>query len=154
MRIRPLTRQDLSIVADIHAAAFWDDQISIWLYPHKEQYPNDFRDFWFRWMQFAYCQPGFRIWVVEDEETGAVLGSALWERRGKTEVARSWRKDTVGNCTSGLPPSRGRAAASCVGFITDRSARDRASAPQSPGTVHPPVWDRSIRLRAECQTLS
>lgn len=101
MHIRPVKPEDLSSTASISVDAFWNDELYAYTNVWREQFPIDFRNLFLRWHQLRYWSPGyvFHVAVTDEgdhghEEGGKVVGYAIWERRGTSDVARGWQKDT------------------------------------------------------------
>lgn len=92
MRTRPLTRADLPTCADLSVRAFLNDDLYVWLCPHRHAHPADFRAHNLRRLRARFAQPGCVGFVcvadVEDDAEGEVLlGYAFWARVGaKTGV--------------------------------------------------------------------
>ncbi|KAI9818586.1 MAG: hypothetical protein M1832_004359 [Thelocarpon impressellum] len=91
-------------MATLDVAAFADDDLIKWLYPHRARYPDDFRLGFLRQQAKRLRTPGWRLFVVETEPgdagfSGAVelVGYAAWERHGSSAAARAWQGDTLFN---------------------------------------------------------
>lgn len=79
MRVRMMTRADLSGVVDAGVAAFQDDELFVWLSPKSHQYPSGWRAYLSARMKLKICTPG--SWgVVCVDDTDRVLGYAWWTR--------------------------------------------------------------------------
>lgn len=103
MHLRPLDRADLSRLADFCLAANQQNNLTCFLNPHRVAYPFSFRHSYLRGLSVATCMPGVVAWVAETDEHdglgeeggeggGVVVGLALWERVGESEVARKWKR--------------------------------------------------------------
>ncbi|KAI9789572.1 MAG: hypothetical protein M1816_005979 [Peltula sp. TS41687] len=102
MRIRSMTRDDIPSIATVCSEAFWDDDLWSWRHPYKSQYPEDFRACNVRLFKMSLCQPDCRVLVAETDQTdpdwqgsNVVVGCAIWERWGSSDVAKSWVQDSL-----------------------------------------------------------
>lgn len=109
MRIRPMTRDDVGIVADINMRAFADDELFNWLYPHKDQYLEDSR----RWQRLVLrsrlVERGSRGSVCEtepsddcwDETLGSVIvGYCFFVLKGSGDKAQKWQTQSLSKSKS------------------------------------------------------
>lgn len=94
MPVRIATFADLESIARVLAAAFSDEELNAYFYPHREKYPEDYIRSWYhtvleKWWGYD------NIWVVSYEATnpasdtskhdssqGKVTGAAQWARVG------------------------------------------------------------------------
>ena len=112
MHIRPIQPAEFSTLASVAASSFSNDELFRWTNPYKEQYPGYFRQSFLRKLKSRYWSRGFVIYVavldVADEarmHEGRTIGYAVWERQGKDEVARKWRKASLRMREDPLNPS-------------------------------------------------
>jgi len=83
MAIRKARRGDLRAMAEVLAAAFFNEELfGELMHPHRHEYPEDFVNFferriWSHWFEYQRT-----ILVSEDPESGKVVGVADWERQG------------------------------------------------------------------------
>ncbi|KAI9829967.1 MAG: hypothetical protein M1819_005939 [Sarea resinae] len=103
MHIRPCVPDDYSAVATLCSRAFANDDLSNFLHPRLNDYPEHFRRSWLRSTRMRYVS-GQHLYVAETDEkdgvhwtgTPQVVGFASWERDGDSEAARKWRRpDTL-----------------------------------------------------------
>ena len=101
MYLRPATPHDFSATASLTVSCFWDDELFVYTNPKREQYPEPFRDAFLRRHRLRYWSPGFVFWVAVTEPGdagheagGRVVGYAIWERRGTSDTAKRWRKQS------------------------------------------------------------
>ena len=104
-----MTHSDVNVVADIGKESFANDELFNWLYPYKDQYPNDCR----RWQLLRFRQRlvergsyGF-VCETEADDDGwnatigpIVMGYAYFIVKGNGEEAQKWRTDSFTNSTS------------------------------------------------------
>jgi hypothetical protein len=84
--LRPAQISDLSSIARIWAAAFFDDEIiGQIMHPHRKQYPDDVYWFLLRGIRERFWDWRHQFMVVTvDEGSGErVVGAADWRRLGK-----------------------------------------------------------------------
>lgn len=83
--MRAATYADLPHVSQTLAAAFYDEQLNDYFFPHRRQYPDDYIRAWHhgvveKWWDYS------NIWLVnreEGQEKGKeILGVAQWRRAG------------------------------------------------------------------------
>lgn len=105
MYLRPATLADFSATASMSVDAFWNDELYVYTNPWRAQYPDHFRDLFLRRHRLRHWSPGFVFQVVETDEGdkghrpgGTIVGYAVWERRGTSDAAKAWRKDTWRGC--------------------------------------------------------
>ncbi|KAI4701151.1 hypothetical protein J4E89_010727 [Alternaria sp. Ai002NY15] len=73
---------DLSAIATVWAAAFFDDEIiGELMHPHRDKYPDDIYWFLLRGIRERFWDWRHRFLVVTDD--GEVVGAADWRRLGK-----------------------------------------------------------------------
>jgi GNAT superfamily N-acetyltransferase len=87
---------DLPHAATVSANAFKTDSNCNCLFPRLHDYPDDFRNFFLRRHRKRLNQSGVvaRVAVIDDHdplEEGTVIGVAIWERLGDSEVAQAWK---------------------------------------------------------------
>lgn len=82
--IRPATPADVDSVARVLLTQVTHDGFHDWFFPHQDQYPEDFRDWWWRYCRRLILHPGLMTLVAEVPATGTVVGMAMWsfEPRG------------------------------------------------------------------------
>ncbi|KAL6720921.1 hypothetical protein ACLMJK_000020 [Lecanora helva] len=102
MHIRDVIPADFSETASMSVDAFWDDELYAYTNPLRAQYPNDFRDLFLRRHRLRYWSSGyiFHVAVTDDGDQdhisgGKVVGYAIWSRRGTSDLAKAWRKQTL-----------------------------------------------------------
>lgn len=96
MPVRKATFADLRSIAEILAAAFYDEELNAYFFPHRQQYPEDYVQAWYqtvleKWWDYD------NVWIVSyidvkqdaksssDESTGIqgqITGAAQWARAG------------------------------------------------------------------------
>ncbi|MCJ1454170.1 hypothetical protein MMC28_004521 [Mycoblastus sanguinarius] len=101
MHTRPATPADFSATASLSVDCFWDDELFAYTNPWRRQYPDHFRDSSLRRHRLRYWSPGFifHVAVTDDgdeghKEGGTVVGYAIWQRRGTSDAAKIWLKDS------------------------------------------------------------
>lgn len=107
MHIRPAISSDFPATASISVLCFWNDELYQYINPWREQYPDNFRSLFLRRDKLHSVTPGnvFHVAVTDEgdeghEGDGKVVGYAAWERKGKSEAALKWRRDTHWDCMS------------------------------------------------------
>lgn len=63
--MRLATLSDLSRAAEICAEAFQQEPIMGYLYPKRDEYPQDWYDYWYYLLQDSILQPGQLLYVLE-----------------------------------------------------------------------------------------
>lgn len=102
MHIRPATLSDFSSTASMSVDAFWNDELYEYTNPWRSQYPDHFRDLFLRRHRLRYWSPGCVFYVAVTDlghdvyPAGRVVGYAIWERRGTSDAAKRWQKQTFG----------------------------------------------------------
>ena len=105
MHLVPLTRDLIPACATAGANAFADDNLFLFLRPHKFRYPTYLRSHFVRVLHKRLNAPGLvgRAVVSDDndewydENTGSeILGYATWERRGNDFDRKFWGEDSIG----------------------------------------------------------
>ena len=105
MHLVPLTRDLIPACATAGANAFAEDNLFLFLRPHKFRYPTYLRSHFVRVLHQRLNTPALvgRVAVSDDndewfdESVGSeVLGYATWERRGKDFDQKFWGEDSVG----------------------------------------------------------
>ena len=105
MHLVPLTLDLIPACATAGADAFADDNLFLFLRPHKFRYPTYLRSHFVRVLHQRINSPGLlgRVAVSDDnddwydESVGSeVLGYATWERHGKNIDHKIWGKDSIG----------------------------------------------------------
>ena len=104
-----MTRFDVRVVADIGKETFANDELFAWLYPYKNQYPNDST----RWQQLRLrtrlIERGSHGFLCEteagDDGWDATIGPvvvryAFFIVKGSGEEAQKWRTDSLMNSKS------------------------------------------------------
>lgn len=105
MHLRSVTPEDFFYTASMSVDAFWNDELYVYTNARRGQYRNHFRDSFVRKHRMRYWTPGsvFQVAVTDEGDDGhtkggKVVGFATWERRGTSDVAKSWQKDTCWGC--------------------------------------------------------
>lgn len=116
MHIRLIHPQDFSATASVAVSSFWGEETLSWVHRYKAEYPEDFRQFFLRKLKLRYWAIGCYIHVAVLNKgdknylyEGQVVGYAVWERQGESDMARKWRQ-----------PSLRRRKASCTYKATVR----------------------------------
>lgn len=87
---------DSKTLGTILAAGFIDDDVfGEYLFPHRCDYPDDYRLQFARTMRSYMYKRGHRVRVAVDTESSRVVGVASWERQGKTP-----KKSTTADATN------------------------------------------------------
>ncbi|KAF2646088.1 acyl-CoA N-acyltransferase [Massarina eburnea CBS 473.64] len=104
MHIRPITRDDLPAIIAISVEAFGDDELNSWIFPHRKEYPGDFRKFLTTRLRQREAGLGQHGFVAVTEEGDAdwkgkceVVGYAYFVRYGEDEGARKWKVEPWSN---------------------------------------------------------
>ncbi|MCJ1344883.1 hypothetical protein MMC31_003088 [Peltigera leucophlebia] len=107
MRMRRMLPADFLVLGDIATEAFWNDEVFAWIFPHRAQFPEDFKNTWVDMFRFHLHKPGWHCFVSETEEVDPIwsgrselAGFAMWERQGHSNAAKFWQQDNFSNCTS------------------------------------------------------
>jgi len=80
--LRPARLSDLSAIATVWTAAFFDDEIiGVIMHPHRKEYPDDVYWFLLRGIRERFWDWRHRFLVVTDDEK--VVGAADWRRLGR-----------------------------------------------------------------------
>ncbi|KAH7072390.1 acyl-CoA N-acyltransferase [Paraphoma chrysanthemicola] len=92
-QLRAARLSDLSSIAAVWAAAFFDDEIiGEIMHPHRNEHPDDVYWFLLRGIRERFWDWRHQFMVVTDG--GKVVGAADWRRLGKGGEARElWRAD-------------------------------------------------------------
>ena len=105
MHLIPLTTDLIPACATAGANAFADDNLFLFLRPHKFRYPTYLRSHFVRVLHKRLNAPGLvgRAIVSDDNDKwydesvgGEVMGYALWERRGNAFDHKFWGEDSIG----------------------------------------------------------
>jgi hypothetical protein len=93
IQLRPATLSDLSSIAGVWAAAFFDDEIiGEIMHPHRNKYPDDVYWFLLRGIRERFWDWRHQFMVVTNG--GKVVGAADWRRLGKGGAKRElWKAD-------------------------------------------------------------
>jgi hypothetical protein len=111
MRVRPMTSSDIRVVADIGRETFANDELFAWLYPHKDQYPNDSTRWQLLRLRTRLVERGSQGFVCEtdagddgwDATIGPVIvGYAFFIMKGSGEKAQRWQTESIANSKSCL----------------------------------------------------
>ncbi|KAF2252298.1 acyl-CoA N-acyltransferase [Trematosphaeria pertusa] len=101
MYVRPVTRDDIPAIAAIGNRSFQNDELHVWLYPHRHTYPDDLRRYQvlrIRSRAVGIRQLGFVVVTEEGDAnwSGAeeVVGFAYYYRYGDDEGAQKWINDS------------------------------------------------------------
>lgn len=74
MPVRLATFADLGSIARVLAAAFYDEELNAYFYPHRDKYPEDYVRSWYQIVLEKWC--GYdNIWVVSYEVKTSGSGS-------------------------------------------------------------------------------
>jgi hypothetical protein len=102
MHIRPVTRNDISVLADIAVAAFRNDEMYSSFFPASAVESGAFRRNHLLRMRKRIVDVGMRGFVIESDENDDfwsgekdILGYAFWSRAGTSEAARKWQTDSL-----------------------------------------------------------
>ena len=113
MHLRPATLADLPATASMSVDAFWNDELYVYTNPWRTRYPDDFRDSFLRRNRRRYWSPDFICHVAVTDpgdeghrSGGRVVGYAVWERKGTSEEAKAWRRQTWRGCRHDQSVSR------------------------------------------------
>ncbi|KAH7064014.1 acyl-CoA N-acyltransferase [Paraphoma chrysanthemicola] len=92
-QLRPARLTDLSSIAAVWAAAFFDDEIiGEIMHPHRNEHPDDVYWFLLRGIRERFWDWRHQFMVITDG--GKVVGAADWRRLGKGgETRELWRAD-------------------------------------------------------------
>lgn len=80
MTLRPCTTEDVEDAAHICRLAFWVNELSDVMHPHRSSYPDDFTEHFAGRMRKALSDPSHSV-VVTTTSDGRVTGYADWARR-------------------------------------------------------------------------
>jgi len=104
-----MTRSDVTVVANIGKETFANDELFAWLYPYKDQYPNDSARWQLLRLRTRLVERGSYGFVSEteasddgwDETIGPVIvGYAFFIVKGSGEEAQKWRTEPLMNSKS------------------------------------------------------
>lgn len=88
--IRRAKLKDSQTLGTILAAGFIDDDVfGEYLFPHRREYPDDYRLQFARMMRSHMYKRGHRVRVAVDSSTSRVIGVASWERQGRKKTSKS-----------------------------------------------------------------
>jgi hypothetical protein len=111
MRVRPMTYFDVRVVANIGKETFANDELFAWLYPFKDQYPNDSARWQLLRLRTRIVERGSHGFVCEteagDDGWDAAIGSVIvgytfFIVKGSGEEAQKWRTEPLLNSKSCL----------------------------------------------------
>ena len=109
MHIRPATPDDFFYTASMSVDCFWNDELHEYINPKRGQYPSHYRDAFLRRHRLRYWSPEIVFYVAVTDPGdkdhlpgGKVVGYSAWERKGTSEIAKSWRKYTWRGCRQRL----------------------------------------------------
>ncbi|PQE03027.1 GCN5-related N-acetyltransferase protein [Rutstroemia sp. NJR-2017a BVV2] len=102
MHIRPVTRDDISVIADISVAAFRNDEMYSCFFPAAAVESGALRRSNLLRIRKRIVDVGIRGFVAESDENDDfwsgekdILGYAFWSRAGTSEAARKWQTDSL-----------------------------------------------------------
>jgi hypothetical protein len=104
-----MTHFDVRVVADIGKETFANDELFAWLYPYKDQYPNDSTRWQLLRLRTRLVERGSHGFVSETEagDDGwdvtigpVVVGYAFFIVKGSGEEAQKWRTESLMNSKS------------------------------------------------------
>jgi len=100
--IRPMTRADIPVCADIGDNAFHDDGMYRMIYPRYQTFPHELRQKWLIKLKQRFVQPRVVCMVAEYAEEGSmatrVVGFGVWQRNGDDPGAQErLSKDSLNN---------------------------------------------------------
>ncbi|KAJ9298647.1 hypothetical protein DTO271G3_3614 [Paecilomyces variotii] len=88
--IRRAKLKDSQTLGTILAAGFIDDDVfGEYLFPHRREYPDDYRLQFARMMRSHMYKRGHRVRVAVDSSTSRVIGVASWERQERKRTSKS-----------------------------------------------------------------
>ncbi|KAL0941495.1 GNAT family [Colletotrichum truncatum] len=105
MHVRAITRADIPNVTDVSDAAFINAELNVWLYPHRQEYPECWRSRINRMLHSSLVKPGVYGFVcVTDDEDPAdwprdqIIGYSWWEYNGPADdpLSSKWRQNNSG----------------------------------------------------------
>ena len=110
MHLRLATLADCSATASLSVPSFHNDELFAWINPRREEYPDHFRYYFLRRHQMRYwsSEQVFYVAVTDEQDKdwsgdSQVIGYAIWQRRGDSETAKSWRKPSLRSRKSFVP---------------------------------------------------
>lgn len=117
MHLRPLTRNDLSSLADLGNEAFRDDNLQAIFWPPEAVENGSLRRTVMMRIRKRLVEVGTHCVVAVSDEndefysgTPELLGYSFWTRVGRSEAARKWQTDSLFNSMNffwiGLPMER------------------------------------------------
>ena len=65
LKVRPFLLSDLPAAASVGAAAMQEDELFTYLCPYRKDYPESFRQYFFRNLKTRYCSDDHIMWVAE-----------------------------------------------------------------------------------------
>lgn len=99
MPVRLATFADLEPIARVLAAAFYNEELNAYFYPHRDKYPEDYVHSWYQTVLEKWC--GYdNVWIVsydvdnsdsvsgKDRNASArhkITGAAEWVRVGRKQ---------------------------------------------------------------------
>ncbi|GME25123.1 acyl-CoA N-acyltransferase [Neofusicoccum parvum] len=106
MRYRDMIQDDVPRVTDLAVSCFGPDKLWSWLYPRRNEHPDDLRRYMGLRVRQRLVEPGTRGIIAETEASDAeVAGFAFGARNGGDEAAKKWEADCPAH--SNLPQPRG-----------------------------------------------
>lgn len=97
-----LTRVDslkwIEPVIEIARQAWIDDPCFAYFNPGRHEHPEEFRAVWDYLLRSEYATPGTVIIVASNggnRHDSSIMGFAVWERVGKSDLAKSWQGDSM-----------------------------------------------------------
>lgn len=91
MQIREATLADTRRLAEVAAAAFFEDPLMPAIEPRRRQFPEDYLRGWFYSVQAKILAPEAVVLVSMDKNTDIITGFGAWKREGNGGAAEQWR---------------------------------------------------------------
>ncbi|EJD43064.1 hypothetical protein AURDEDRAFT_168017 [Auricularia subglabra TFB-10046 SS5] len=88
-RVRPATSAATRAIADVLLQQVTHDGFHDFFFPGQDEYPEDFRDWWWRYTRRHVLRPWLMTLVGEDAATGVIVGMAMWAFQPRPEWAPS-----------------------------------------------------------------
>lgn len=97
MHLRPAQPSDESIIAQICAHAFFDEDLfGRVIHPYRAEYPEDVQIFWHQWVRDDWSNPRNKVVVAVTAGDGLqekIIGLAIWQRQGDDAGAQKVRSE-------------------------------------------------------------
>jgi hypothetical protein len=90
--IRHASCNEIWALAELYTAAFWnEDFVGRFVHTKKSEYPDDVKYYWYRLLRSCWFDWRTEMLVVEDLQSGQIISSATWARKGPGFRGSGWK---------------------------------------------------------------